>query len=184
MARNQQPRLRGKRPAVSPEEHALFLEAIAGAVPLDGSERDRVRLPPPPPSIAPPRATEIVPTPIALTIEGDGVVIGARAPGVNRAQLAELRSGRVRVEETLDLHGNTAAQAEPALRGFLLAAAARRHRCVLIIHGRGLHSEGVAVLRDLVIRELSSSLSGLVHAFASAAPRDGGPGATYVMVKS
>jgi len=181
MGRNDQQRPRPKRPAVSPEEQQLFLEAIAGALPLDGSERDRVRVPPPPPS--PVARPELVPTPIPLTVEGDGVVIGARAPGVNRAQLSELRGGRVRVEDTLDLHGQTAAQAELSLRGFLVGAATHRTRCVLVVHGRGLHSDGVAVLRDLVITELVGALSGLVHAFSTATSRDGGPGATYVMVR-
>src|SRR5215208_1677492 len=39
----------GKRPVLSPEEQALFLAAIDGARPLAG--RDRVTVPPPPPSV-------------------------------------------------------------------------------------------------------------------------------------
>lgn len=161
----------------------MFLEAVAGAIPMDGSERDRVRLPPPPAGVTPPPRPEVVPPPIPLTVEGDGVVIGARAPGVNRQQLSELRGGHVRPEATLDLHGQTAAQAERSLRGFLSGAAEHKTRCVLVVHGRGLHSDGVAVLRDMVITELVGSLSGLVHAFSSATSRDGGAGATYVMVR-
>ena len=169
-----------RRPAISAEEQDAFLAAVAGAVPLGGDDRDRVRVAPAPPS---PVRREVLPAPVALSVEGDGVVISARAPGVNRAQLAELRGGRIRPEASLDLHGRTAREADGELRRFLVDAASHRRRCVLVVHGRGLHSEGVAVLRDTVITALVGELSGLVHAFATAARADGGAGATYVMVK-
>lgn len=170
-----------RRPEVPPEEQALFLEAVADAVPLEG-DRERVRLERVP-SPRPPRRRAL-PAPVALTVEGDGVVITARAPGVNRREVGELRAGRVRPEDTLDLHGHTAAAAEARLREFLVDAAALRRRCVLVVHGRGNHSGGVAVLRDTVIASLVGDLSGLVHAFATAARSDGADGATYVMVRS
>lgn len=171
-----------RRPLVSAEERELFLEAVAGTHPID--ERERVLVPPPaPPPRVLPRPPE-VPAPVGLVVEGDGEAISARAPGVNRSQVSDLRGGRVRPEATLDLHGESAAAARPALRRFLVEAGAHRRRCVLVVHGRGLHSDGVAVLRDLVIGELVGELSGLVHAFATASPRDGGSGATYIMVRS
>ena len=106
-----------------------------------------------------------------------------RAEGVNRAQVSALRSGKVRVEATLDLHGDTVSAALPRLEKFLLDAARDRRRCVLVVHGKGLHSDGVAVLRDAVQTALGSEMSGLVHAFTTAAPADGGDGATCVMVR-
>jgi DNA-nicking Smr family endonuclease len=171
-----------RRPLVSDEERDLFLDAVSGTKPID--ERERVRIPPPAPAkrVLPPEP--LVPMPIPLTVEGDGEAISARAPGVNRMQVHELRGGRVRPEATLDLHGETAVQASASLKRFLLDASTSRRRCVLIVHGRGLHSDGLAVLRDVVITELVGSLSGLVHAFATATPRDGGSGATYIMVRS
>jgi len=163
---------------VSPEDQALFLDAIAGATPLTG--RDRVRQPPVKAAIVkvdplPPRRT------LALDMV-DGRISG-RADGVNRAQVAALRAGKVRVESTLDLHGHTVAGAGPLLERFLLDAARDRRRCVLVIHGKGLHSDGVAVLRDAVHHALAHELSGLVHAFSTAAPADGGDGATAIMVR-
>lgn len=178
MARDDQRR----RPVVSAEERDAFLSAVAGVVPLEGADRDRVRVAAPVPAPVA-RRVEVMPAPVALSVEGDGVVISARAPGVNRAQLSELRGGRVRPEATLDLHGHTAREAEGELRRFLLDASVQRRRCVLVVHGRGLHSDGVAVLRDTVITALVGDMSGLVHAFATAARSDGGAGATYVMVK-
>ena len=157
----------------------MFVEAAAGVKPL--TERDRVRLDPPRTAILPRR--DPLPPTVTLTIDGDDGLAVGRAAGVNRAQVALLRGGQVRPEATLDLHGRSAAEAEPALAQFLLESARLRRRCVLVVHGQGLHSGGVAVLRDLVVGELVGKASGLVHAFAPAAPSDGGRGATYVMLR-
>jgi DNA-nicking Smr family endonuclease len=167
----------GKRPLVSAEEQALFLAAIGDATPLAG--RDRVAIPPPPP--APVRVVEL-PAGASLIVEGDGQRYAARAPGVSRTQIAELRAGKVRAEDTLDLHGDTVSRGIERLREFL-AAAARLRRCVLIVHGKGLHSEHGAPLREAVLGELLGPLSGFVHALSTAAPTDGGEGATYVMLR-
>ncbi|MBZ0230841.1 MAG: Smr/MutS family protein [Deltaproteobacteria bacterium] len=172
------PARKAKRPAVSPEDEALFLQAIDGATPLAG--RDRVRPTPQKsavvvPSVLPPRRT--------LTLDTDDGRVSGRAEGVNRAQVSALRAGKVRVEATLDLHGDTVSVARPRLEKFLSDAARDRRRCVLVIHGKGLHSDGVAVLRDAVWSALAGELSGLVQAFTIAAPADGGEGATAIMVR-
>jgi DNA-nicking Smr family endonuclease len=161
----------------------MFMDAIAGTLPMDG--RDRVRVAPlPAPVVAAPIVRDVVPSTIELTIEGGGEQVLARAPGVNRAQVAELKRGRVRPEASLDLHGKTVVEAEEALRRFLAESARVRRRCVLVIHGRGLHSGGgPAVLRDAVLHSLLGPLSGFVHCLSTAAPADGGSGATYVMVR-
>ena len=169
---------RTKRPAVTPEEQAMFLSAIGGTKPLDG--RDRLPVPPPPPA---PLRVPVLPQAVSLTVEGDGQRYGARAPGVSRAQLAELRNGNVHAEETLDLHGSTTAHAASALRDFLLKSNRLGRRCVLVVHGKGLHSEQGAPLRETVLGELLGELSGLVHALSTASPADGGEGATYIMLR-
>ncbi|HUJ60407.1 MAG TPA: Smr/MutS family protein [Kofleriaceae bacterium] len=170
---------RAGRAAVSPEDAALFAAAASGAVPLPG--RDRVAVPPPPRS--PVRVDELPPE-VTLAAEADGARYAARAPGVSRAQIAELRAGKLRAERTLDLHGATTEQASAQLRQFLLDARREARRCVLIVHGRGLHSDdGRATLREAVVGELLGPLSGLVHAFATASPSDGGDGATFVMLR-
>jgi DNA-nicking Smr family endonuclease len=156
----------------------MFLDAVAGARPLE--VRDRVSVPRPPPS--PVRVAELPPA-IALTVEGDGRRYGARAPGVSKAQLSELRTGKVHPEDTLDLHGLTVESGRQQLREFLVAAQRVGRRCVLVVHGKGTHSDHGAPLREAVLVELLGPLSGLLHAMASAAPSDGGEGATYVMLR-
>jgi DNA-nicking Smr family endonuclease len=165
------------RSLVSPEDQELFLASIGGTKPLDG--RDRIAIPPPPPS--PVRVVEAPPA-VKLAVEGDGQRYAARAPGVSRAQIAELRAGKIRAAATLDLHGDIVERGLARLREFI-AGASRLHRCVLIIHGKGTHSEHGAPLREAVLSELLGSLSGYVHALATAAPSDGGEGATYVMLR-
>ena len=55
-----------------------------------------------------------------------------------------LKRGQYSVQDELDLHGATAAQAEMMLRQFLLEAHAHEYGCVRIIHGKGLQSDGSA----------------------------------------
>ncbi len=57
-------------------------------------------------------------------------------------------------EDELDLHGHTAPEAEIRTENFLQTARGRGLRTVRIITGRGLHSEGNAVLPDVVEHRL------------------------------
>jgi DNA-nicking Smr family endonuclease len=171
-------RVRGKRPILAPEDEALFHEAMGGVTPLGA--RDRVPAPKPPPAVV--KVVELPPE-VKLTVDGDGQRYAARAPGVSHTQVTELRAGKVHATATLDLHGTTIAPALQQLRQFLIESRRTGHRCVLVVHGRGIHSEHGAPLREAVLHELLGPLSGLVHAFASASPADGRDGATYVMLR-
>lgn len=170
--------MKPRRPAVSPEEQELFLAAIGGTTPL--GKRDRLPIPPPPPSAV--RVVELPPA-VKLTVEGDSTRYAARAPGVSKSQIAELRAGKMHVHATLDLHGETVEAGLQRLREFLLVSERNAQRCVRIIHGKGTHSEHGAPLREAVLGELLGPLSGLVRAFATAAATDGGEGATYVVLR-
>jgi len=106
------------------------------------------------------------------------------AAGIDRRHLARLRRGDVEVDLRVDLHGLVAGEARRTLRAELERARAAGLRCLLVIHGRGLHSEAGAVLREGVVEWLvAPPLAGLVMAFASARPEHGGPGATYVLLR-
>ncbi len=167
---------RARKQAITPEERALFLEAVGDATPLD--ERDRVAVPPRPPS---PVTRQVLPPEHKLEVEGDGARYTARSGGVSHAQAGMLRNARP--EATLDLHGSTVDVALAELTKFLLQSRKLARRHVLVIHGRGLHSEAGAPLREAVLAALLGELSGFVHAFASAAPSAGGEGATVLMLR-
>lgn len=92
-----------------------------------------------------------------------------------------LRKGQFSVQDELDLHGATAAQAEAMLRQFLLEAHAHEFGCVRIIHGKGMQSDGgVPVLKNLVDRLLRQRND--VLAFHSAPAAQGGTGALLVLL--
>ena len=153
-------------------DDAAFLDAMRGVTPKS-KKTERV---------APARTTGArVKAPSAPRITVDGAE--GRAPGVNNKQLKELRTGNVAVGHTVDLHGMRAEPAKDALRRRIDTAAATGVRCVLIIHGKGRHSSGAPILRDVAIATLTSApTSRLVKAFCPAHPKDGGPGAMYVLL--
>jgi DNA-nicking Smr family endonuclease len=104
-------------------------------------------------------------------------------PGVQRIVLRRLRRGDIPIEDELDLHGYTAAEAERELTGFLMRArVANRQRGVRVIHGRGLGSpDNKGILKEKTLERLTRSDA--VLAFCMAAPAHGGAGAVHVLLK-
>jgi DNA-nicking Smr family endonuclease len=122
--------------------------------------------------------------PVPFEVERRGELLLGRAPGIDREQLRRLRRGRVQVDETLDLHGLDATAAEHALQQTLQSARETGARCLLVVHGRGVHSKEGAVLKEALVDWLAAPPIGhQVMAFASATPEDGGTGATYVLLR-
>jgi len=173
--------MKKRGPVVSPEDQALFLAAVDGARPLDGRTRDRIAVPPPPPSVV---KVAALPQEVKLVVEGDGRRYSARAPGVSHAQVNELRAGHVHVDDTVDLHGETVEAGLAKLRDMFVKVNRVSRRCILVIHGKGTHSDHGAPLREAVLAELLGSLSGFVHTLSTASAADGGEGATYVVLRS
>lgn len=102
-------------------------------------------------------------------------------PKVNRLTLRQLRRGKFAVQDEIDLHGLTAAQAKPELRGFIQQSCRSGFRCIRVVHGKGLGSGPRGpVLKSLVNHWLSRWDE--IAAFCSARPQDGGTGAVYVLL--
>ncbi|MDH7452000.1 Smr/MutS family protein [Luteimonas composti] len=95
--------------------------------------------------------------------------------------LKRLAQGQYAAQDELDLHHATAAGAEALLRSFLLDARDRGAHCVRVIHGKGLGSGGVPVLKNLVDRLLRQRSD--VLAFHSAPASQGGTGAVLVLLR-
>lgn len=103
-------------------------------------------------------------------------------PGVQKQTLRKLRRGQYKIEAELDLHGMTVPVAKEALSDFLRQCTVRSHRCVRIIHGKGLGSANKQpVLKNKVNQWLLKTDAAL--AFCSARPIDGGTGAIYLLLK-
>jgi DNA-nicking Smr family endonuclease len=95
--------------------------------------------------------------------------------------LRKLRQGKLTIEDELDLHGHTVAQAHEQLTNFLQYCQQQGKRCVRIIHGKGRLNTGKAILKSAVncwLREHP-----VVLAFCSCRPPDGGTGALYLLLK-
>jgi DNA-nicking Smr family endonuclease len=102
--------------------------------------------------------------------------------GVQKKVLRELKKGsRYTLESSLDLHGLNQRQAQREIDAALLHLAPSRLSCLLIIHGKGLHSAQGATLKEFTATYLKTLPS--VKAYCSAQPRDGGSGALYVLAK-
>ncbi len=184
------PRATAAEPPLSESE--LFEQAMAGAQPLR-DPRGRVT------KVGPQHATGVISDEAEAMAQladlvagkgsfdisnGDEFLEGA-APGVNHALLAMLRRGDFALQGHLDLHGATRAEAHERVERFLAGARAQGHRCVLLIHGRGLNSKDqFPVLKEQLNHWLRAGrLARDVLAFATARPHDGGAGALYVLLR-
>jgi DNA-nicking Smr family endonuclease len=153
-----------------------FAREMADVVPLRRDPRGRTRARPPaaqPPPKAPPSRP-------ASDLEDPDADFAA--PGIDRREIRKLTRGEYRVTARRDLHGTTTSEADAIVRRFIDSSRHDGHRCVCIVHGRGLHSEGnVAILKTRVRGRLRMDAS--VLAYADAPRSDGGAGAVYVLLR-
>ncbi|WP_141333085.1 Smr/MutS family protein, partial [Myxococcus sp. AB025B] len=114
-----------------------------------------------------------------------GEHIEGLGPGVDRNLLRSLRRGDFSIQGQLDLHGMTQLEARAALERFLSDSRRARRRCVLVVHGRGLHSkQQLPVLKELLKAWLAQKrINAAVLAFCTARPQDGGTGALYLLLR-
>ncbi len=168
-------------PGRDDEDRDAFAEAMRGVKPLpDGPHRapdargPRPRAPDP--EARGPRH--------ALQVLASGERLEGLARGVDRAHLRRLAAGEPRPGRRVDLHGLEATGARLALRAALAGAWSDAERCVLVVHGRGRHSEAEPILKASLADWLAEPpWVDRVMAWHSAQPRDGGPGATYVLLR-
>ncbi len=98
-------------------------------------------------------------------------------------RLKQLERGGLRPAGELDLHGLTRDEALPRARAFLAHAARQRWPLVLIVTGKGLHSQEGPVLRRALERLLDDA-GDLVLEWGEAPRRFGGAGALAVFLRT
>ncbi len=106
------------------------------------------------------------------------------SPNIRKDIARRLHQGDFSVQDYIDLHGMTLSEAEEALFLFFREAIKKRLFCVKVIHGRGLRSPRGPVLKEALKRWLHGVFRKWVLAYATANDRDGGLGATYIILKS
>ena len=104
---------------------------------------------------------------------------GETKAGENFTKKRKLHTMRPQAE--IDLHGMTLEEAYAALVAFFEDAVQKSYQKILIIHGKGNHSENGPVLARFVQKFLESH----AHAGETGHPkgRDGGTGSTWVILK-
>ena len=155
-------------------------EAMADVVPLAPDHRGRVRAAPA--VTIRHKATAAAPSSSSAGHDdGTEAEEGYAAHGVDRRELRKIKRGDYAAGDVLDLHGQTAEEAVANVKQFI-DSRRHRHRCVCIVHGRGLHSKGnVSVLKTRVRQYLRRHPA--VLAYADAPRTDGGSGAVYVLLR-
>ncbi len=98
-------------------------------------------------------------------------------PGVSRQTLRKMRKGHWVVEAQIDLHGLNRQEALSSTSAFLLNATRRGHRCVRIVHGKGLGVLKAKLRKWLPLRDE-------VLAFTQAPAAQGGSGALLVLLRA
>jgi DNA-nicking Smr family endonuclease len=105
-----------------------------------------------------------------------------RANGIGPDVLRKLRRGEWSIQSEVDLHGHRVDEAREALVAFLKQALKRNQRCVRVVHGKGLGSQGkTPVLKGKVRAWLVQREE--VIAFCQARPAEGGSGALVVLLR-
>ena len=169
---------------LSGEDLDLWRRATARDKRLEG--HDPMEPPAPPDLPAPPEAgapsRKPSPPPPASALPEVGV---GRSPGLDKRSAQRLKRGQLPVDDRIDLHGMTQAQAHGVLDDFLASAQGAGHRCVLVITGKGVRTDGATgILRAMVPRWLNEPPNrARVLAIDTAQPRHGGAGAFYVLLK-
>jgi len=97
--------------------------------------------------------------------------------GVARHALRRLRRGQLAIQAGIDLHGLNREQAAAQVNEFLRLCLGRGHRCVRIVHGKGL-----GVLKAKLRKWLPQRDE--VLAYCEAPAYEGGSGALLVLLKA
>jgi len=183
-----------RRLKIAPKEEKPKAPAPAPAAPLE-DRSERIRPGPRPQAMVPAqldpeiaayeelRALVRGEAPFDLA-DSDEFIEGS-VHGLDPRVVRRLRKGEFAVQGHVDLHGMTREEAKAALDTYLSQARQAGKRCVLVVHGRGLHSKDqVPVLKDAVKRWMATArFAERVLAFATARPHDGGAGAVYVLLR-
>ncbi len=102
-------------------------------------------------------------------------------PGIQKSLVKQLKTGNIRPEDTIDLHGLTIEQARTALLAFLHDSQQQGLRCVCVIHGKGQRHSGAPILKNQVtvwLRQLEH-----VMAFCSPPKPLGGSGSVSIILR-
>lgn len=178
---------------LSAGDFAALNQAYRGVAPIARPKRERtaasIKRAARPPAVAEdPAARERLSALVAggqrFRVERDDAWVQGVRADVTRDRLKRLSGARFAPEATLDLHGYRREEAARQVAEFIRMQHRRGARYLLIIVGKGTHSEnGIGVLGTALVEELIGGVAApLVAAFASAHPQHGGSGAVAIQL--
>ena len=167
-----------------------FRKAVEDVTPLERAPRVERRTPAPKPVALQRRRDELavleesLAGPVSLEDALDsGDELAYLSDGLSRQVLRRLRRGHWVIQDEIDLHGLSWSQSAVAVAAFLRECATGGHRCVRIVHGKGLRSPNrEPVLKGKLRKWLP--LRQEVLAFCQAPAAEGGAGALLVLLKT
>ena len=175
--------------SIAPEESELLRAALADVKPLAPTNRASLIRPKPHPVAAQRQRDDqeaLLDTLSDHPAWEQGLETGEellfRRDGLSQQHIRKLRRGHWKIQDHLDLHGHTAAEARILTAAFLAHALRNGLRCVRIVHGKGLSSPN----REPVLKKkLSGWLAQRdeVLAYCQAPQTEGGGGAVLVLLR-
>ncbi len=175
--------------SIAPEESELLRAALADVKPLAPTNRASLIRPKPRPVAAQRQRDDqeaLLDTLSDHPAWEQGLETGEellfRRDGLSQQHIRKLRRGHWKIQDHLDLHGHTAAEARILTAAFLAHALRNGLRCVRIVHGKGLSSPN----REPVLKKkLSGWLAQRdeVLAYCQAPQTEGGGGAVLVLLR-
>jgi DNA-nicking Smr family endonuclease len=186
-------------PSRKPEAHdaeadrEFFRQAMEGTRPLAASSREEGKGKPAPAGPLPKSGSqEALEGMKALIASGRGFVVADTPEYIEGTgyqvdpKMAErLHRGEFSIQAHIDLHGLGAEEARIAFEDFLRESVIRNRRSLLVIHGRGLSSQGEPILKARLTEWLTRGpWRKWVIAYSSARLCDGGAGATCILLRT
>ena len=186
-------------PTRQPEAHdpeadrEFFRQAMEGTRPMGGSNREEGKGKPVPAGPLPKNGgEEALEGMKALIASGRGFVVADTPEYIEGTgyqvspRMAErLHRGEFSIQAHIDLHGLGAEEARIAFEDFLRESVISNRRSLLVIHGRGLSSQGEPILKAKVTEWLTRGpWRKWVIAYSSARLCDGGAGATCILLRT
>ena len=154
----------------------LFRKSVTGVIPL--RNQDSRGIPNKPRSNITTPDVDPLAGPGKVDLDGD---LFYRS-GVQKRKLRELRRGRLKIADILDLHGYTQVSTPAAITNFLASYSNSDNQCVMIITGKGRNSpDRVSVVRATALETLRKHPR--VLAYCCSQPVDGGHGAFYILLR-
>jgi len=174
------------------DENRLFMEAMADVTPIARNKNTANYKKQAAPNLSEHSETEMLRYLDELIKYGSNFVVSltpeyieGTACNVPVEIAKKLHQGDFSIQNHIDLHGYVSSDAYNTLDVFLKKSVLNGVRAVLIIHGRGLSSAGDPVLKNNIIKWLTSGKwKKWVLAFTSARHCDGGAGGTYVLLRN